>query len=380
MMDLELSPDEAAFGAAARRVATEVLGPRAAALDSTEAFPHDNLRSLAELGFMGANLPEAYGGSGASSPAVSAMVEEVAAACAATCSSLTAHFLATDSILLGGTEEQRQRWLPGAAQGERLGAFALTEPGAGSNPAEIATRATRSSEGWCIHGTKHFITNGGAADFLIVFAKTDPAAGHRGISAFYVPRSAPGLTLEKPEPVVGIRASHIVELQFEDCMVPHDHLLGDEGAGFRTALAVLDRGRVEIAAMALGIARAAFEAARAWLLQRRVGGQPLAQYQGLQWMLADMYVDLEASRLLTYRAARRRDSGERFSLEAAVAKLFASEAAGRIADAALQMHGGYGYSREMPLERYWRDARILRIFEGTSEIQRNLIARSLLRA
>jgi len=379
MMELDLSPDEAAFAAAARRVATEVLAPRAAALDAAEVFPHDNLRSLAELGFLGANLPEAYGGSGASSPAVSAMVEEIGAACGATCSSLTAHFLATDSILLGGTEQQRQRWLPGAAQGERLGAFALTEPGAGSNPAEIMTRATRSPEGWHIHGTKHFITNGGAADFVIVFAKTDPGASHRGISAFYVPRGATGLSVTKPEPVLGIRASHIVELRFEECLVPNDHLLGEEGAGFRTAMAVLDRGRVEIAAMALGIARAAFQAARAWLVQRRVGGQPLASYQGLQWMLADMYVDLEASRLLTYRAARRRDSGEQFGLEAAVAKLFASEAAGRIADGALQMHGGYGYSREMPLERYWRDARILRIFEGTSEIQRNLIARSLLR-
>ncbi len=378
-MDLELSSDEAAFGAAARRFATEVLAPRAAALDASEEFPHDNLRSLAELGFLGANLPEAYGGSGASSPAISAMVEEVAAACAATCSSLTAHYLATDSILLGGAEEQRQRWLPDAAQGKCLGAFGLTEPGAGSNPAEITTRATRGSEGWRIQGTKHFITNGGAADFVIVFAKTDPAAGHRGISAFYVPRDAKGLVIGKIEPILGIRASHIVELGLEECVVPQDHLLGTEGSGFRTAMAVLDRGRVEIAAMALGIARAAFEAARAWLLQRRVGGQPLAQYQGLQWMLADMYVDLEASRLLTHRAARLRDSGRRFSLEAAAAKLFSSEAAGRIADAALQIHGGYGYSRGMPLERYWRDARILRIFEGTSEIQRTLIARSLLK-
>ncbi len=378
-MDLELSPDEAAFAAAARRFATEVLLPRAAALDASEEFPHDNLRLLAELGFLGANLPEAYGGSGASSPAISAMVEEVAAACAATCSSLTAHYLATDSILLGGTEEQRQRWLPGAAQGECLGAFGLTEPGAGSNPAEITTRATRGSEGWRIQGTKHFITNGGAADFVIVFAKTDPGAGHRGISAFYVPRDAKGLVVGQLEPILGIRASHIVELGLEECLVPQDHLLGGEGSGFRTAMAVLDRGRVEIAAMALGIARAAFEAARTWLLQRRVGGQPLAQYQGLQWMFADMYVDLEASRLLTHRAARLRDSGRRFSLEAAAAKLFASEAAGRIADAALQMHGGYGYSRGMPLERYWRDARILRIFEGTSEIQRTLIARSLLK-
>ncbi len=378
-MDLELSPDEAAFAAAARRFATEVLAPRAAALDASEEFPHENLRSLAELGFLGANLPEAYGGSGASSPAISAMVEEVAAACAATCSSLTAHYLATDSILLGGTEEQRQRWLPGAARGDRLGAFGLTEPGAGSNPAEITTLATRSSEGWRIQGTKHFITNGGAADFVIVFAKTDPGAGHRGISAFYVPRDTKGLVVGKLEPILGIRASHIVELGLEECVVPQDHLLGGEGSGFRTAMAVLDRGRVEIASMALGIARAAFEAARAWLLQRRVGGQLLAQYQGLQWMFADMYVDLEASRLLTHRAARLRDSGRRFSLEAAAAKLFASEAAGRIADAALQMHGGYGYSRGMPLERYWRDARILRIFEGTSEIQRTLIARSLLK-
>ncbi len=377
-MDFSFNADELALAEMARKVAINELAPRARDHDESEAFVGDNLRALAELGFMGVNLPEQYGGSEASSIGVSLIVEHIAGACAATCSSLTAHFLATDSVLIGGSESQKAEVLPRAASGEWLGAFALTEPGAGSNPAEMRTRAVRDGEGWHLTGVKHFITNGGAADFVVVYAKTDPDAGHRGISAFLVPQGTPGFTVAKIERTMGLRASHVNELGF-DCRLPASALLGAEGQGFKTAMAVLDRGRVEVAATALGIAQAALDASLAWVKERRIGGQALGDYQGIQWMLADMYTQLEAARLLTYRAAQQRDSGQRFSQESALAKLFASEAAAKITDAALQLHGGYGYTRELPLERYARDARILRIYEGSSEVQRNIIARTLLR-
>ncbi|MGH7068828.1 MAG: acyl-CoA dehydrogenase family protein [Acetobacteraceae bacterium] len=375
LMDFDFAEEDLALQSEMRRFAEHELRPAARDLDETASFPSGQIAKLAELGVMGLNVPESYGGSGASALALVLAMEEMSAACAATASVVGAHFLATDSLLIGGSETLKQRFLVPAAKGEVLGAYALTEPMAGSDVASMRTRAVREGERYHIQGVKHFISNGGEADFVVVYARTDPDAGHRGISAFVVERSTPGFSVGHSEDLMGIRGGRVYELTF-DCHVPLDHLVGTPGGGFKIAMAVLDRGRIEVAAMSLGIARAAFDDATAWSRQRVSFGHPIASYQGIQWMLADMETALEAARLLTYRAAwlRGRATG-RFTREAAMAKLFASEAVGRITDLALQIHGGYGYTRSLPLERYLRDARILRIYEGTSEMQRNIIAR-----
>jgi alkylation response protein AidB-like acyl-CoA dehydrogenase len=378
-MNFELDQVEMAVIESAEKLAREVIQPRAQHYDETETFCAESLQALAELGGMGINLPEEYGGLGIGSLAMSRVVEAVAGACASTASALTAHFLATDSILIGGTEAQKQEWLPRAASGELLGAFALTEPAAGSNPADMRCRAQPEDGGWRIRGSKHYITNAREAGFIVLYAKTDADAGHKGISAFMIPQGTEGISFSSPEKTMGLRGSTIYELSL-DCWLPASALLGSEGAGFNTAMAVLDRGRVEVAAMSLGVANAALQASLGWVRERQIGPKPLAAYQGTQWRLADMHTQLEAARMLTWKAAARRDSGERFSLESATAKLFAAECAGFITDAALQLHGGYGYIRDLPLERYVRDARILRIFEGTSEVQKIIISRSVLDA
>lgn len=374
--DPDFTEEERAAIAAVRRVAREILGPAARRTDELAEFPRQQLAALAQIGAMGLNLPARWGGPGLDAPVLSACVEAIAAACGSTASALTAHFLATDAILLGGDDELRARYLPAAAGGASLGAFALTEPLAGSNPADMRCRATASGDGYRLSGVKHFISNGGIADFIVVFAVTDPDAGHRGISAFVIDKGTPGLTAGAAEKTMGLRGGHIFELSF-DCTVPAAQRLGAEGSGFRTAMKVLDNGRIEVAAMCLGIAQAALDAAIAWSRQRRVGGQPLGGLQGIQWMLADMATELRAARLLTLDASRKRASGVRHSLEASMAKLFASEVAGRVADRALQIHGGYGYTGALPLERHVRDLRIMRIYEGSSEIQRTVIARAL---
>ena len=373
-MDFLYDDDERALRDAARDFARRELAPRAAAADRDAAFAPGHMEGLAMFGAMGLNLPEAWGGAGASAVGLALAVEEIAAACAATAASVTAHYLATDAILLGGDDALKSRYLPAAAEGRALGAFALTEPGAGSDPADMTMRAEKADDGYRLRGSKHFISNAGSADFLVVFARTDPEAGYKGISAFVVESDTPGASAGPPEPTLGIRASHVSAVHF-DCMVPAECRIGAEGTGFRTALMVLDRGRIETAALALGIAGAALDAARNWARERQVSGQAVASFQGIRWMIADMATELDAARLMTWRAARLRQRGGRFSREAAMAKLYASEAAGRIADRALQIHGGYGYTGALPLERYARDARILRIYEGTSEIQRNIIAR-----
>ncbi len=378
-MNFELDPVELAVVESAEKLAREVIQPRAQHYDETETFCAESLQALAELGGMGINLPEQYGGLGIGSLAMSRVVEAVAGACASTASALTAHFLATDSILIGASETQKQEWLPRAASGELLGAFALTEPAAGSNPADMRCRAQREDGGWRVRGSKHYITNAREAGFIVLYAKTDADAGHKGISAFLIPQGTSGISFSSPEKTMGLRGSTIYELAV-DCWLPESALLGNEGAGFSTAMAVLDRGRVEVAAMSLGIANAALQASLNWVRERQIGPKPLAAYQGTQWRLADMYAQLESARMLTWKAAARRDSGARFSLDSATAKLVAAECAGFVTDAALQLHGGYGYIRDLPLERYVRDARILRIFEGTSEVQKIIISRSLLDA
>ena len=377
-----LSDSERDFLSVLQRFAADELVPRAAATDERGEFVHAQLADLAALGMMGANLPERWGGADISAHALFEAVAAVAGGCGSTVSALTAHYLATDSILIGADDDLRARILPDAAEGKVLGAFGLTEPNAGSDPADMRTRATREGDSWRIRGRKCFISNGGVADFIVVYAVTDPEAAHRGISAFVVEKGTPGLTPGRVEQTMGLRGGHVWELDL-DLTVPDANLVGPEGSGFRTAMQVLDNGRIEVAAMATGIARAALTAARDWAKSRIIGGKPLAARQGIQWMLADMATDLSAAELLGHEAARQRQalhdgSGKRFSTAASKAKLFASEAAGRIADAALQIHGGYGFTRDFPLERHVRDLRIMRIYEGSSEIQRNIIAGRLL--
>ena len=370
--------DEAAMLDQIARFAAQVLAPRAADLDETATFATCHLPAMADLGLMGLNLPEADSGVGLSGPALYRAVELIAGACGSTASMLTAHYLATDSLHLGGDADLRARFLPRAAAGS-LGAFALTEPQAGSNPADMRTVARPAAGGYVLNGAKCFISNAGAADFLVVYAKTDPQAGARGVSAFVVdPRLAQGITIAPAERTMGLRGGHVFGVTFDDCHVPEENRIGPEGTGFRTAMKVLDNGRIEVAAQATGIAEAALNAAVAYARERRVGGHPIADFQGLQWMLADCANDLAAARALGLAAARLRGTGARYSSESAHAKLFASEAAWRIADRALQIHGGYGYCRDFPLERYLRDLRIFRIYEGSSEIQRTIIARGLL--
>lgn len=355
----------------------EVLAPRAAEIDEKSLFATLHRPALGDMGLMGLNLPAEHGGPGVDPWTLFESIAQVAGACGSTASMVTAHWLATDSIVHGGSAEQHAQWLPRAASGAWLGAFGLTEPGAGSNPADMTTRATREGAGWRIKGTKHFISNAGAADFIVVYAKTDPAAGARGISAFVVEPGAGGVTIGGAERTMGLKGGHVFEVVL-DCVVPEANRLGREGSGFRTALKTLDAGRLDIAACAVGIAEAAFAAASAWAKTREVGGHPIAEFQGLQWMIADMAVDIAAARGLADAATAKRAGGERYSLEASMAKLFASEMAARVTDTALQIHGGYGFTRDLPLERWVRDVRILRIYEGSSEVQRNIIARTVL--
>lgn len=372
-----LDDEERLFCDLLERIVAEKIAPWAVQVDETSTFVHDQLQVLAKAGMLGANLPEAHDGPGISAPALLRAVEVVAGGCGSTASALTAHYLATDSILIGGSAAQKADWLPKAATGEALGAFALTEPAAGSDPADMKTRATREGDGWRLKGAKCFISNGGVADFLVVYAVTDPAGRHRGISAFIVPKGCEGLTIGPAERTMGLKGGHVFPLSL-DCHLPAEALLGKEGNGFRTAMKVLDNGRVEVAAQCIGMAQAALDAAKAYAQERVIGGEALSEKQGIRWMLADMALELQAARLMALEAARRREQGERFSNAAAMAKLKASEAAGKVADTALQIHGGYGYTRDFPIERITRDLRIMRIYEGSSEIQRNIIAGHLL--
>lgn len=372
-----ITGDDRAIADAVTRFAQEVLAPQAHEVDRDEIRTTRYARQLAELGVLGLNLPERWGGFGASPAALILAISAIAKACGSTASMIGAHFLATDSILIGGNDVVRDRYLPDAASGAKIGAFALTEPGAGSNPAGMSTRAVREGDHYRINGSKQFISNADDAGFIVVYAKTDPAAGARGISAFVVDRTTPGVTVSPPEKLMGIRGAPAHAVAF-DCLVPAANRLGDEGSGFYTAMKVLDNSRLDVAATSLGLSEAALAAAVAWAKERQVGGEPVAAKQGIQWLLADMKLRLEAAWLITLQAAAKRAAGEKFSDYSAMAKLAASEAAGFITDAALQIHGGYGFTRELPLERMVRDARILRIYEGSSEIQRTVIARALL--
>ncbi|GAB5097685.1 acyl-CoA dehydrogenase family protein [Caballeronia sp. HLA56] len=373
-----IKDDDYAIATAVDRFAQDVIAPRAREIDEFETSATCHLHGLAALGVMGMNLPESFGGPGVSPTAMLLSLAAISQACAATSSMIGAHYLGTDAILLGGSDAQRDHWLPKCGQGEWLAGFALTEPGGGSNPADLRTKAIRQGNNYILNGVKHFISNAGEADLLVVFAKTNPDAGARGVSAFVVPTSTEGVKVSTHEKLMGIHGAHAFEVSFESVCIPATYRLGDEGTGFKTAMKVLDNSRLDVAATSLGIAEAALSASISWAKDRKVRGEPLAAKQGIQWMLADMTVRLEASWGMTMQALALREAGLPFTMQSAMAKLHASEMVAFVTDHALQIHGGYGYTRELPLERYVRDARILRVYEGSSEVQRNIIAREVL--
>jgi alkylation response protein AidB-like acyl-CoA dehydrogenase len=375
---LGTTADDHAIADAVARFADDALAPLAQRMDEEALSATCHVPGLSALGVMGMNLPEALGGPGVTPTAMLLSLVAISRACAATSSMIGAHYLGTDAVLIGGDDAQRQQWLPRCASGEWLAAFALTEPRGGSHPADMRTRAVRDGDDYLITGVKHFISNAAEARFMVVFAKTDMEAGARGVSAFIVPRDLPGIQISAPEKLMGIRGGHAFEVSLDGVRVPASHRLGAEGTGFKTAMKVLDNSRLDVAATALGVAEAALAAAAQWASQRLVGGEPLATKQGIQWKLADMKLRLEASWALTMQALALRQAGQPFTQHSAMAKLHASEMVGFVTDEALQIHGGYGYTREMPLERLVRDARILRIYEGSSEVQRSIIARGVL--
>jgi len=367
-----------------REFAEQHVAPRAAEIDQTGQYPWDLKQQMADLDILALPFPPAYRGIGASDLLVVMAVEELARSCASTSLILATQKLAGTPIVLFGNEEQKQRYLPPLAKGEWLAAYALTEPEAGSDAGSMRSTAVRKGDKFLLNGSKHFITNGGLAQVSVVFARTDPTAGTKGMSAFLVEKDLPGFSVGKVEHKMGIRGSQTAELVFTDCEVPADKLLGREGEGFKIAMATLDRTRPGVAAQALGIAQGAFDYAVDYVKTRKQFGKPIADQQGIQFMVAEMATELEAARLLVYRAATLVDRAQaepdlRFSQESAMAKMFASEAAVRIVDKALQLLGGYGYMTEYPLERMYRDVRITPIYEGTNQIQRLVVAREALR-
>jgi butyryl-CoA dehydrogenase len=375
-----LTEDQELFRRTVREFAEREIAPVAAHYDEAEEYPAENVRKMAALGLMGLTTPEPYGGSGAGAMEYALAMEEVARADAAHSTILTVNVsLVTEPLAKLGSDEQRRRYLPPLCDGRMVGAYCLSEPSSGSDAANMDTRATRDGDYWVVNGTKNFITNGGVAGLYIVYVSTDASQGPRGVTAFLVEADRPGVRAGQKEPKLGIRASPTTQVHFEDCRVPSGNILGQEGQGFKIAMSTLDGGRIGIAAQAVGVAQAAFEAARDYARQRTAFGKPIADFQGLQWMLADMTTRIEAARLLTWQAAALKDVGRPYSLQASMAKLFASETAMWVTTRAIQIHGGYGYMRESAVQRYFRDAKITEIYEGTSEIQRLVISRHVLR-
>jgi len=379
-MDFDLSEIQEMIKDTAREFASKELGPIAAEIDAENRFPAEVVAKMGDLGLMGIYIPEEYGGAGADMLSYALAVEEISRICGSTGVTLSAHTsLACDPLNTFGTEEQKKKYLTPLASGEKLGCFALTQPGAGSDAGSGLAFAEKKGDHYIINGTKNFITNGGTAETTIVFAKTDKSSGTRGMSAFVVENGYEGYSIGKVEHKLGITASTTVELAFDNMPVPAENLIGEEGMGFKIAMNTLNGGRIGIAAQAVGISQAALDDSVAYAKERVQFGKPIGSLQAIQWMLADMKTRLDAARLLTYRAASRKDAGKNYILESAEAKLFASEAATWITHKGIQIFGGYGYSKEYPLERYYRDARITEIYEGTSEIQRLIIASTLLK-
>ncbi len=379
-MDFSLTESQKMLKAMVHEFADKELEPVAAEIDEHARFPCAQFERMAELGLTGLAFPEKYGGGGCGKIEEIIVDEEIARVSAAVGTILFASSgLAGWPTYTYSNEEQRQHFVAPLAAGSKIASFALTEPGAGSDAAAIQTTARRVPGGYRIDGTKVFISNGAEASFVLVFATLDRKLKHKGITGFLVERGTPGFSVAKVEHKLGIRASSTAELVFEDCFVPEKHRLDGEGEGFKIAINAIDSSRVSVAAQGLGIARGAFEKALAYARDRRQFDQPIADFQAIQWMLADMATQMDAARLLTYRAAYLQEHGQPFIKESSMAKLFSAEAAMFVTTKALQIHGGYGYIKSFPLERYFRDARILEIYEGTSEIQRRTIARQLLR-
>jgi butyryl-CoA dehydrogenase len=374
-VNLELSEEQQLLQKSVREFAEAEVRPLAKENDETGKFPRRLFEKAAELGLTGVAIPESEGGAGMDHISYAIVVEEISRVCASTGVILSVqNSLYCDPIHRFGTDEQKVKFLVPFARGEKIGCYALTEPQAGSNAAALATKAVRHGDSYVINGTKAWITNGGAADAAIVYVNTQPEKGEKGITALVVERGTPGFAVGKEEKKLGIHATACTELSFSDCAVSAGNRIGAEGEGYKVALSTLDGGRIGIAAQATGIAQGAFEAALSYAQQRQAFGHPIADFQAIQFMLADMATEIDAARLLLRRAAWKQDSGARFSMEAAIAKLFASEMSTRVAHKAMQIHGGYGYSSEYPVERAYRDARITEIYEGTSEIQRLVIA------
>jgi alkylation response protein AidB-like acyl-CoA dehydrogenase len=380
-MDLQLSQEHRMIRDAARDFAQNEIAKVAARYDETGEFPYETIKKMGQLGFMGIEVPEEYGGAGMDTLAYVLALEEINKVDAAHGTIMSVNnSLFCYGILRFGSEAQKHNYVTPVASGQKVGAYSLTEPMSGSDAATMKSRATRQGDVYVINGTKSWVTSGPAADSIVLFTMTDPERGHRGITAFIIETDKPGFHVGRNEDKLGIRASATSEIHFEDYECPLENRLGEEGEGFKIAMTVLDAGRIGIAAQALGIAEAAYEASLGYAREREAFGGPIGHFQAIQWKIADMKCRIEASRLLTYQAALAKEdakkTGERFTTEACMAKLYASETAMFCAHQAVQIHGGVGYSKELPIERYFRDAKITEIYEGTSEIQRLVIARN----
>jgi butyryl-CoA dehydrogenase len=381
-MDFNLGDEEALIQTTARDFADRVLKPKAAEFDRAGSVPREILKQMAELGFMGMLVPESYGGSGLNNFSLALVQMEINRACASTGVTMGVHnSLMSSPVIRFGTEEQKKATLPKLATAEWIGAYSLSEPGSGSDAGALRATAVRDGNHFVLNGTKNFVTNGGIADVFVVFARThpDPAMKTKGISAFLVERTAKGLVVGKHESKMGIRGSTTTELAFQDCRIPASSLLGAENEGFKIAMITLDGGRIGIAAQAVGIAQACLEACLKYAKERKQFGKAIGEFHAIQWKIANMATDIDAARMLVLRAARLRDEGKPHILEASMAKLFAADMVNRHASEAVQLHGGVGYVREFNVERFFRDAKITEIYEGTSEIQRMVIARNLLK-
>lgn len=377
-MDFTLPKEHALLRELYKKFAQNEVKPLAEEIDEEERFPAETVKKLARYGFLGIPFPKEYGGAGGDVLAYAMAVEEISKVCATTGVIISAHTsLACAPIYEYGTEEQKRRYLPKLCSGEWLGAFGLTEPNAGTDASGQATRAELVGDNYVLNGSKIFITNAGYADLYVILAMTDKSKGTRGITAFLVEKTFPGFSVGKKERKMGIRGSSTCELVFDNCIVPKENMLGKEGKGFSIAMGTLDGGRIGIAAQALGIGEGAVEEAIKYVKERKQFGKRISQFQNTQFRLAEMHTRMEAARLLVYQAAMKKESGEKYSMEAAMAKLFAAQAASEVTGQAVQLFGGYGYTREYPVERMMRDAKITEIYEGTNEVQRMVIAAAL---
>ncbi|MHA2610087.1 MAG: acyl-CoA dehydrogenase [bacterium JZ-2024 1] len=379
-MDFEFSPFQKSIQKLCREFAQREIAPIASRIDETGEFPMETVKKMGKLGLLGLQVPKEYGGVGIDTLAYVLAVEEISRVCASHGAILSGlNSLVNHGIYLFGTEQQKKKYLPALCTGEKLGAFSLTEPEAGSDPASMKTRAVKRNSEYILHGRKSWVTIGPVADVFVLFALTDPEKKHRGITAFLVDADTPGLEKGKVEPKLGIRATATCELLLNDCHVPEENRLGQEGEGFKIAMSILDSARIGIAAQAVGIAQAAFETSLEYARVREAFGKKIGEFQAIQWMLVDMHTAIQSARLLTWYAAYRKDKNLPYITESATAKLCASETAMWVTTKAIQIHGAIGYSKEYPLERYFRDAKVTEIYEGTSEIQRLLIARQILK-